>query len=57
MWGSRELPEGARQPEAAGELTLEQRPEGRRKLLGRVCRNFRRRKGKGIIVPGECMAL
>ncbi len=23
-WGSRELPEGARQPEAEGELTLEQ---------------------------------
>ncbi len=56
MWGNRELPGGARQPEAAGELTLEQRPEGRRKLLGRVCRNFRRRKGKGIIVPGECTA-
>lgn len=54
MWDNRELPGGARQSEAYGELALEQPTESRvgerlpPTLESRLGRNARRTKGSGM---------
>lgn len=55
MWDNRELPGGARQSEAYGELALEQPTESRMgvkrlppTLESRLGRNARRTKGSGM---------
>lgn len=55
MWDNRELPDGARQSEAGGELASEQ-PTENGMPKSRLGRNTRRIKGDGHVCVVEGMA-